>query len=262
MRSTRKPCVERLPHGGERPQARAALPLQLVLGMSLLEPLPTRARTLVRADGTTRVRRFVRCPTDRTWASVEECKRCSASAPPSALASSEPDAAVVCTRSHPSPRDLPIQTACHTSVADAVDATLVCVEAGARAGAIGDALRASDTDVAVVVDAGENPIGVLSRKDLERADADTRASDMMTPFVVSLMENVSMTDALTLVVSREIHHLPILASGRVTGMLSRRGIAAWLVRASRPVVPERSLGSESAPVVPHALFVSPGKSLG
>ena len=204
--------------------------------MSAFEPLPVRVRKLVCADGTTRVRLVVRCPMDERWTSFEACKRCKECAhasAPSGPPSSATDGVVVCTRNRPRLVGAPLETAWQTSIADAVDATLVCTEPGATTARVAQVLEADDVDVAVVVDAGENPIGILSRRDAEYTEQGACARDVMTPFVITLMENVSIADALTLVVSREIHNLPVLSSGRVMGVLSRRGIVAWFVRASR-----------------------------
>lgn len=204
--------------------------------MSAFEPLPVRSRKLVCADGTTRVRLFVRCPVDDGWTSFEACKRCKECAlasAPSPLASGAMDGVVVCTRNRPRLVGAPLETAWQTSIAEAVDATLVCTEAGATSARVAEILKADDVEVAVVVDAGENPIGIVSRRDAEYTEQGACARDVMTPFVITLMENVSIADALTLVVSREIHHLPVLSGGRVMGVLSRRGIVAWFVRASR-----------------------------
>jgi CBS domain-containing protein len=80
---------------------------------------------------------------------------------------------------------------------------------------------------AVLVMDGDRVAGVLSERDVVRelnvqgaAVLDRKARDIMTADVVSVEPGESITSALSRMTRRRIRHLPVLAEGRVIGIVS------------------------------------------
>ncbi len=87
------------------------------------------------------------------------------------------------------------------------------VRSGATLGEAARALRAADADVVVVVDAGEQPIGIVTERELVEAVAASRHPDQGT--VDSWMRTDLMavaTDGPT-----RTHALPATDAGRLVG---------------------------------------------
>ena len=89
-------------------------------------------------------------------------------------------------------------------------------------------------DVAVVMGADGHPAGVVSRTDLlralSRAGAGNKlcAKDIMTPFVMSFLDTTPIADAVKLMATQYVHHVPVVAGGKVLGVVSAAGLLNWL----------------------------------
>ncbi len=75
------------------------------------------------------------------------------------------------------------------------------------------------TGLPVVNDAGE-VVGVLSEFDIIRRHGAT-AADIMTPQVISVTPDAGAEEVATLLTNRRIRRLPVLADGRLVGIVSR-----------------------------------------
>src|SRR4051812_24462466 len=83
-------------------------------------------------------------------------------------------------------------------------------------------------DTALVVttdDDDRTPIAVITDADISQAVADgralecTRISDLHLPVPITVREDTSADDATRLMLSRRIHHLPVVHGGRLVGMV-------------------------------------------
>ena len=164
----------------------------------------------------------VRCPTDRAWASRDTCKRC----PDSLGEEAQGDAIVVLCAKAPSSRRDPARTL----ITDAMDPEVLTVSPDARAADIAQALDARNLAIAVVVDADAHPIGVCSLVDLRGKLGGKRADAIMTPFVITLFANATVSDAVDTILARALHHIPILSDGRIVGVVSSGSALQWLAQ--------------------------------
>ena len=90
---------------------------------------------------------------------------------------------------------------------------------------------------ALLVNEDELPIGILSVRDilkrvlLEHRDASTtRVAEVMTRDLVSIELAVEPCDALAVMTERHIHHLPVVDSSTVIGLLSIDDLVQWSSR--------------------------------
>jgi CBS domain-containing protein len=88
----------------------------------------------------------------------------------------------------------------------------------------------------VVVDDGGGMIGIVSERDLMRAIVtyaeglfERRVEDVMTRSVATCAPEDSLVEALSLMGSRRIRHLPVLVGDTLAGMISIRDVTGeWL----------------------------------
>jgi CBS domain-containing protein len=80
---------------------------------------------------------------------------------------------------------------------------------------------------ALLVMQGEEPVGIISERDLlrrvllERRDpATTRVEEIMTREIVCVGLDVSPGEAMRVMTERRCRHLPVVVEGRVVGMVS------------------------------------------
>ncbi len=93
-------------------------------------------------------------------------------------------------------------------------------------------LVANNIGVVVISDGGDGLIGILSERDISRAVvdhggniADRLVGELMQTRVVTCDLDASIIDAITLMNSNRIRHLPIVDDGRLVGMVSMRDVA-------------------------------------
>lgn len=90
---------------------------------------------------------------------------------------------------------------------------------------------------ALLVRAGEKPVGMLSERDLltrvvlaRRDPATTRVADVMTNDVVCIDCDVSPEHAMAVMTERRCRHLPVVLDGRVIGIVSIGDLVRWMSR--------------------------------
>ena len=86
----------------------------------------------------------------------------------------------------------------------------------------------ADKDIgALVVIAGETPVGIISERDYARkvvlqgrSSKNTPVRDIMTSPVVSVSPDQTVDDCMRLVTTKRIRHLPVVHGDKVVGVVS------------------------------------------
>jgi CBS domain-containing protein len=89
---------------------------------------------------------------------------------------------------------------------------------------------------ALLVVRGETLVGVFSERDLmvrvvldQRDPATTHIGEVMTPGAVSVSLRTSPHDAMSLMTSRRVRHLPVTDGLRIAGVVSIGDLVRWAV---------------------------------
>lgn len=145
----------------------------------------------------------------------------------------------------------PIQEAKRTPIREVMSHDVVTVRGDATLEQLADLLLVRGLSRVPVVDEAGRPIGVIGKTDLvaehhvrgDTAEVDQRGGrspgehvhevdalvrDVMTPLTVSLPPTASVAEASQIMVTRNLHALPIVSDGRVVGMLSSTDVVAWV----------------------------------
>ena len=181
-------------------------------------------RVHLASDDKVTTSKFVKCPEDERWVPLEACKRCEKS-------TCVDDESVSCE---------PMKDASVTSrapesapITEVMDANVLSVDSRATIDAARRAMDDQGASIAIVVDAGRHAIGVCSRVDIVRRAPNHRVEACMTPFVITLLDQTTVADALDLVVERDLHHVPVRSEGRIVGIVTPRAIIRWLAQELR-----------------------------
>ena len=78
-----------------------------------------------------------------------------------------------------------------------------------------------------VLDASGAVIGLVSEHDLISREGRT-AADVMSPGIISVTEDTNVDDVRHLLVDRRIRRVPVLAGGKLVGIVSRADIVALI----------------------------------
>jgi len=97
--------------------------------------------------------------------------------------------------------------------------------------------RMSDHDAgALVITEGDRVAGIVTERDFVRKVAlagrsfeSTRLGDIMTREVLYLKPEQTVDEAMAVMTSRRVRHLPVLAEGRLAGMVSIRDLIGEMV---------------------------------
>lgn len=186
-------------------------------------PTDVHLRRRVDVHGRVTAKGLVFCPLRSEWISVEACRSCAEG-------------------SHlPLPaherRRLGLRALVRERVAAAMDDCALAVEGTTPVSVVARVLESEGEDGAVVVDAHDQPIGAVAWSDLRSEDADVPVQSVMSEPAVTLLEGATVADALSLIGGRGPARIPVLSRGRLVGILTPRGLLAWLTRRSAGASP-------------------------
>jgi CBS domain-containing protein len=111
---------------------------------------------------------------------------------------------------------------------------------------VADTLRARRISAVPVVDAAGGVVGLVSEYDL-LAKSGATAAEVMTTAVVSVSEDTDIADVRHMLVDRRIRRVPVLAGGRLVGIVSRGDVVALLATEWVCEVCGEAVRSERAP---------------
>ncbi len=102
----------------------------------------------------------------------------------------------------------------------------------------------SDANIgAVLVMEGEKLIGVFTERDYTRkivlkgkSSRETSVREVLTPSVVTVTPWDTVEEAMALMTEHRIRHLPVMESGRVTGVISMGELVKWTISAQTAAI--------------------------
>lgn len=106
-------------------------------------------------------------------------------------------------------------------------APVVSVAADTPVGKIAQVLRQHGISGVPVTDSAGSVIGMVSGYDL-LARSGSAARDVMTAAVVSVTEGTGVEEVRHLLVNRQIRRIPVLAGGRLVGIISRGDLVSLM----------------------------------
>ncbi len=104
---------------------------------------------------------------------------------------------------------------------------VITVSLDTPVGEIAKTLRTASISAVVVVDDDGGVVGLVSEYDLLARTGQT-AREVMTTGVVSVSEDTDIADVRLLLVERRYRRVPVLAGGRLVGIVSRGDVVALL----------------------------------
>lgn len=120
------------------------------------------------------------------------------------------------------------ESAALTTAGQIMSTPVVSVAPRAPIREVADALTQHQISAVPVVDDGGNVLGMVSEYDL-LANAGTVAAEVMTTAVISVSADTAIADVRHLLVERRIRRVPVLAAGRLVGIVSRGDVVALLI---------------------------------
>ena len=95
----------------------------------------------------------------------------------------------------------------------------------------------ADKNVGVLmVMSGEKLVGVFSERDYTRkvvlkgrTSKETKVSEIITALVISVTESHSVDECLRLMTEHRVRHLPVLADGKLVGLVSIGDLVNWII---------------------------------
>ncbi len=92
----------------------------------------------------------------------------------------------------------------------------------------------------VLVMEGDEVVGIFTERDVltrvvaEKKDPDaTKISDVMTSELVVVSPDTTVENAMLIITKKRCRHLPVLADGKLVGMVSIGDVTRWMIRHQR-----------------------------
>lgn len=132
-------------------------------------------------------------------------------------------------------------------VSEIMTAPVVTVTARAGLPEVAALLRERRISAVPVLDTGGAVIGLVSEYDLLARTGES-AGEVMTTSVITVTEDTDVEDVRHLLVERRIRRVPVLAAGRLVGIVSRSDVIALLTTEWACAVCGETVRGEHPPV--------------
>lgn len=201
---------------------------------------PIRARFTLTGEGTGKVSRSVFCTWRQKSVPLASCIAC-----PKLVAFPARPTAIGAFVKCGAPDEAPAVTsdvgkaASRTHIGSIMNRNVACVAPSAEWESLERLLLDEGFDAVPVIDASNEPIGIVSKTDLLRrarsgegsVEPGLTAGDVMTPLVHALPEDAPLAFALALLALQDVEQIPIVSNaGVVVGMVTARDAVGWLAR--------------------------------
>jgi CBS domain-containing protein len=100
---------------------------------------------------------------------------------------------------------------------------------------------------ALLVMRGEALLGIISERDYTRkvilagrSSRDTRVEEIMTAQLVTAAATQTVEEAMKLMTESRVRHLPVMAGGRVAGVVSIGDLVKWIISAQEDTIAQLS----------------------
>ncbi|MDA8148364.1 MAG: CBS domain-containing protein [Actinomycetota bacterium] len=112
-------------------------------------------------------------------------------------------------------------------VRDIMTSTVISTTQGTPVGDVANLLHGHHVSAVPVLDEAGSLVGLVSEYDLLAKEGET-AGEIMTTALISVSEDSDVDDVRHLLVERRIRRVPVLAAGRLVGIVSRGDVVATL----------------------------------
>jgi len=199
--------------------------------------LPVRVRRTIDGNGEISAVMLVYCESRRRSILLDDCTECD-QCETVHIDPMEEDSWVICARgsSFPAPSAIAEADGDCTPVASIMSRRVICVAPETQSSVVRELLLERGMTGAPVVDPLGTVVGFISRADLLRnrwPARPTTASQVMTPFALTVTETASVAEASALMALEGVHRLPVVnnaSSGKVVGVISAVDILRWYAR--------------------------------
>ena len=88
----------------------------------------------------------------------------------------------------------------------------------------------------VVVIEGENPVGIVTERDISRCLAkgvqalNTQVENIMSSPLITATRSASIEEAMQIMLKHGIRRLPVVEEGKLVGIVSERDLLRWVLR--------------------------------
>lgn len=114
-------------------------------------------------------------------------------------------------------------------VKDVMNRNVISFPADAPVEEIAKTLTDHKITGAPVVNEDGDVVGIVSEIDVVTKKGDT-AADIMSPHVISVSEDTGIVEAAQLLAGERIRRLPVLAGGKMVGLISRSDVLEFFTR--------------------------------
>ena len=199
--------------------------------------LPVRVRRTIDGNGEISAVMLVYCESRRRSILLDDCTECD-QCETVHIDPMEEDSWVVCAKgsSFPAPSAIAEADGDRTPVASIMSRRVICVAPETQSSVVRELLLERGMTGAPVVDPLGTVVGFISRADLLRnrwPARPTTASQVMTPFALTVTETASVAEASALMALEGVHRLPVVnnaSASKVVGVISAVDILRWYAR--------------------------------
>jgi CBS domain-containing protein len=133
------------------------------------------------------------------------------------------------------------------SILETKGSAIISVEPNATLKEALQVMAAHNVGAVLVIDAESRIVGIFSERDLarkltegDRSVERTKVSEIMTPNVLYVSPDTSIPDCMNLMTEKRIRHLPVLANGKLMGVISIGDVVKALIQEQESVISKQA----------------------